>query len=151
MDCSPPLSPWGSPGKNTGVGCHFLLQGIFMTQGWNPYLPHLLHWQVNSLQLSHPGSPRWTRAGAKWNMEELRDTGYQSREASSWTQREEVGGRNSGLEMQLHLVRIASAFYTGCQHPKPLQPHASRVAQTPDTNQSAVLKCACVLGTSFGS
>jgi len=26
---------WDSPGKNTGVGCHFLLQGIFPTQGWN--------------------------------------------------------------------------------------------------------------------
>ena len=39
-----------SPGKNTGVGCHFLLQGIFPTQGLNL---HLLHWQVGSLLLSH--------------------------------------------------------------------------------------------------
>ena len=30
------LQPWDSPGKNTGVGCHFLLQGIFPTQGLNP-------------------------------------------------------------------------------------------------------------------
>ena len=29
------LCPWDSPGKNTGVGCHFLLQGIFPTQGSN--------------------------------------------------------------------------------------------------------------------
>ena len=29
-----------SPGKNTGVGCHALLQGIFLTQGWNPCLLH---------------------------------------------------------------------------------------------------------------
>ena len=35
------------------VGCHFLLQGIFLTQGLNPY--HL-HWQVDSLQLSHQGN-----------------------------------------------------------------------------------------------
>ena len=35
-DCS--LCPWNSPGKNTGVGCHFLLQGIFPTQGSNPCL-----------------------------------------------------------------------------------------------------------------
>ena len=28
--------PWDSPGKNTGVGCHTLLQGIFLTQGLNP-------------------------------------------------------------------------------------------------------------------
>ena len=34
------LHPWDSPGKNTGVGCHALLQGIFPTQGSNPGLPH---------------------------------------------------------------------------------------------------------------
>ena len=34
------LSPWDSPGKSTGVGCHFLLQGIFPTQGSNLGLPH---------------------------------------------------------------------------------------------------------------
>ena len=34
------LSSWNSPGKNTGVGCHFLLQGIFLTQGLNLGLPH---------------------------------------------------------------------------------------------------------------
>ena len=33
-----PLCPWDSPGKNTGVGCHFLLQEIFPTQGLNPGL-----------------------------------------------------------------------------------------------------------------
>ena len=35
MDCSPPgcLCPWNFPSKNTGVGCHFLLQGIFPNQG----------------------------------------------------------------------------------------------------------------------
>ena len=42
-----------SPGKNTGVGCHFLLQGVFLTQGSN--LP-LLHWQADSSLLSHLGS-----------------------------------------------------------------------------------------------
>ena len=45
------LCPWG---KNTGVGCHFLLQGIFLIQGSNP---HLLHWPADSLPLSHQGSP----------------------------------------------------------------------------------------------
>ena len=48
-----PLS-WDFPGKNTGVGCHFLLQRILLTQGSNP---GLLHWQVKSLLLSHQGSP----------------------------------------------------------------------------------------------
>ena len=36
------LRPWDSPGKNTGVGCHFLLQGIFPTQGSNSHLLRLL-------------------------------------------------------------------------------------------------------------
>ena len=42
--------PWDSPGKNTGVGCHFLLQRIFPTQGSNPHLLHcrqiLHHWAM---------------------------------------------------------------------------------------------------------
>ena len=37
------LCPWDFPGKNTGVGCHFLLHGIFPTQGSNPHLLGLLH------------------------------------------------------------------------------------------------------------
>ena len=39
-DCSLLLRPWDSPGKNTGVGCHFLLQGIFLTHGSNPCFLH---------------------------------------------------------------------------------------------------------------
>ena len=38
------LCPGNFPGKNTGMGCHFLLQGIFSTQGSNLYLLQLLHW-----------------------------------------------------------------------------------------------------------
>ena len=52
------LCPWDSPGKNTRVGCHALLQGIFLTQGLNLYLLCLLHWQAGSLPLArHLGSP----------------------------------------------------------------------------------------------
>ena len=59
MDCSlPGFSVYSvySPGKNTGVVCHALLQGIFPTQGSNPHLLHL-HWQVGSLPLAPPGKP----------------------------------------------------------------------------------------------
>ena len=51
-------SPWNSPDQNTGVGCHFLLQGIFLTQESNPSLLHLLHCRLILYQLSHKGSPR---------------------------------------------------------------------------------------------
>ena len=56
-DCSPPGSSVRGdfPGKNTGVGCHFLLQEIFLTQGSNL---RLLHWQVGSLPAGEPpGKP----------------------------------------------------------------------------------------------
>ena len=46
--------PWDFPGKNTGVGCHFLLQKIFPTQGLNPGLPHC---RQTLYGLSHQGSP----------------------------------------------------------------------------------------------
>ena len=49
------LCPWNSPGMNTGVGCHFVLQGIFLTQGPKPYL---LYWQADSSPLSHLESLR---------------------------------------------------------------------------------------------
>ena len=48
------LCPWDFPGKNTGVGCHFLLQGIFPTQGSNS---GLLHCRQILYHLRHQGSP----------------------------------------------------------------------------------------------
>ena len=46
--------PWDSPGKDTGVGCHALLQGIFLNQGLNLNLLRLLRWQVGSWPLAPP-------------------------------------------------------------------------------------------------
>ena len=51
---SPPTS---RPVKNIGVGCYFLLQGIFPTQDSDQSLLCLLHWLVHSLPLAPPGSP----------------------------------------------------------------------------------------------
>ena len=52
------LCPWDFPGKNTGVGCHFLLQEIFPIQGLNPGLPHC---RQTLYRLSHQGTlvERW--------------------------------------------------------------------------------------------
>ena len=61
MDCTRKptrfLCSWDSPGKNTGVGSHSLLQRIFLTQGWNP---GLLHCRWILYCLSHQGSPAKT-------------------------------------------------------------------------------------------
>ena len=63
MDCSLPGSSvhGDSLGKNTGVGCHALLQGIFPTQGWNLGLPHC---KQILYCLSHHGSPRILQLGS---------------------------------------------------------------------------------------
>ena len=60
VDCSLPGSSvhGDSPGKNTGVDCHALLQGIFPTQGLNPGLPHCRRILYH---LSHQGSPGYKR------------------------------------------------------------------------------------------
>ena len=57
-----PLCPWDSADKNSGMGGHALLQGLFPTQGSNLHLLCLLHWQDDSLPLSHPEAP-WKRIG----------------------------------------------------------------------------------------
>jgi len=93
MDCSPPGSSvhGDSPGKNTGVGCQALRQGIFPTQGSNSGFPHCswIHYHPN-----HQGSPRilaWVAypffRGSSWPMDPLpcRQILYQLRyQGSSW-------------------------------------------------------------------
>ena len=58
LDSARLLHPRDFPSKNTGVGCHFLLQGIFLTQGLNPRLLCLLHCRWILYPLSHRGSPQ---------------------------------------------------------------------------------------------
>ena len=58
----------GSPRKNTGVGCHFLLQGIFSAQGSNPCLLCLLHQQVDSLPLASPVKPTVAKSTRKCSL-----------------------------------------------------------------------------------
>ena len=72
---SDPATPWtvahqaplsmGFPRQEYWGGLHFLLQGVFPTQGWNP---RILHWQVDSLLLSHLGRPmvRYTGIDFYW-------------------------------------------------------------------------------------
>ena len=53
------LCSWNFPGENTGGGCHFFLQNIFLAQGSNLCLLCVLHWEVDSLPLSHQGQFTW--------------------------------------------------------------------------------------------
>ena len=60
VDCGLPGSSVHGilPSKNTGVGCHAFLQGVFWIQGSNPHVLNFLHWQVGSLPLAPPGKHR---------------------------------------------------------------------------------------------
>ena len=73
MDRNPPgFSVYGLfPGKNTGVDCHFLLQGIFLTQGLNPHLLCLPLWQADSLSLTPPDFRKHLRKSPtdKWRVQ----------------------------------------------------------------------------------
>ena len=83
MDCSPPGSSvhGDSPGKNTEVGCHALLQEIFPTQGWNPGLSHcrqiLYHlsheeaqyWRIKPVSLRFPAlAGRFFTTSTTWDI-----------------------------------------------------------------------------------
>ena len=69
VDCSPPgASLHGdSPGKSTGVCCCALLQRVFLTQGLNPSLLCLLHWQASSLPRAPPWKPLWSGQVDTWH------------------------------------------------------------------------------------
>ena len=81
MDCRPTrlLCPWDFPGKNTGVDCHFLLQGIFPTQESNPGLLHCR--QILAIVVSQIGEPlieakltgflAWDFTHGTWEREDL--------------------------------------------------------------------------------
>ena len=73
------LCPWDFPGKDTGMSCHALLQGIFSTQGSNPCLLCLLHWQADSLPLQHLGNPS---TPVLWHSEFCEPTAPQNSDAS---------------------------------------------------------------------
>ena len=68
MDCTlPDSSVYGIfQGMNTGVSCHFLLQGIFPIKELNLHLLHLLHWQMDCLSLNHQGNPHKLKIKIIW-------------------------------------------------------------------------------------
>ena len=101
--CTKLLGPWDFRGKSTGVGCHFLLQGIFPTQGLNPGLSHcrqtlyhLSHQESNlpRLKKKKNGGKKWSFL---WLVKEVRDLRHEALMFHCWLQ---YGGahmaRNTG-------------------------------------------------------
>ena len=60
------------PDRNTAVGCCAPLQGIFLTEGSNSHLLHLLHWQMGSSPLAPPGKPLLIFVVIKYMLRKMR-------------------------------------------------------------------------------
>ena len=94
------LCPWDFPGKTTGADCHFLLQGVFPTQGSNPGLPHR---RQMLYRLSHQGSPRSNA---------IMQNRYFSELSMSETWRLEKRAREAFLPYAWHLKKLI--FFKAC-------------------------------------
>ena len=104
----PSYSVHGISGRNTKVGCHFLLQGIFQTQGLNPRLLRLLHWQADPLPLSHQGShPGCQQIPYLWMLKPLMDNDTVQRALVSMDKEPQQGGlTTSGLSTRHSTQRL---------------------------------------------
>ena len=133
MDCSLPGSSLhgDSPGKNTGAGCHTLLQGIFPTQGSNP---GLLHCRQILYHLSHQGSPRileWVAypfsRGSSWPRKRTGVSCTAGRFFTSW----EVYQGSPSFTLRFLLLFIHQIHFSICYEfplEKAMAPHSSTLA-----------------------
>ena len=126
MDCSPPGSSvhGDSPGKNTEVGFHALLQGIFPTQGSNPVFPHC---KQILYHLSHQGPPiilEWVAyplsRGSSWPRNWSGVFCMAGRFFTSWGSREAhifISSLNLCLELTSVSLNLATLFKTAVSLP----------------------------------
>ena len=105
MDCSQPGSSvhGNSPGRNTGVGGHALLQGIFPTQGPNPGLPQC---RQKFYCLSHQGNPRILEQVAYPSPGDLPDSGMEP--GSPVLQADSLSAELPGKRLQVHPISVAT-------------------------------------------
>ena len=120
-------SPWNSPGQNTGVGCHTLLQGIFPTQGSSPGLPPC---RRNLYHLSHQGSP--------WILEWVT---YPFSKRSSWPRDRTSVSCIAGRFFTVWATREAHEYWSGWPIPSP--------GDFPDPGNQT--KVSCIAGRLFTS
>ena len=104
MDCSPPGSSVHGifQAKNTGAGCHFLLQGIFPTQGSNSHLLLLWYWQEDSLPLSDQGSLKIRVEHLQWKKNITLDS-------SVWCDGTELSSKISSAALSKYSVPLSSS------------------------------------------
>ena len=112
VDCSPAGSSAHGHylDKNTGVGHHFLLQGIFPAQGLNPHLLWLLHWQADSLPLCQLGSPPLRVLPDKDSAHNF--SSWVSSQATKSEARMVKQGKNKMNEAQVFLSKSAVECFT---------------------------------------
>ena len=99
------LLSWDSPGKNTGVGSHSLLQGILLIQGLNLCLPY---WQAGSFPLASPGKPQVGTIYLGWSdggrMSSLRNSSSITRHLHSWYSDDQLSAQETCTWMKRKLA-----------------------------------------------
>ena len=115
--CTRLLCSWNFLGKSTGVGCHFLLQGIFLTQESNP---GLLHCRQTLYHLSHQGSPQFYL--------------YRSVAQSCSTLYDPMDGSTLGFPVLHHLLELAQIYVH--QVSDAMQSYHLSAPSTPSFNSS---------------
>ena len=101
------LCPWDSPGKNTGMGSHSLLQGIFPTQGSNP---GLLHYRRSVNHLSYQGNPSKSKPDPKEYIENM----MPSPNAKHWKIKTKTKQIFKKIQVKvIHIVRIMINLESG--------------------------------------
>ena len=123
------LCPWGSPGKNTGVDCQFLLQGIFPIQGSNPDFPHC---RQILYHLSHHLHVECKKK--KKNLFTKQKQTHKCRKQNYGYQREGKGGIN--WELRVNRYILSSVQFTRSVMSDSLQPHESQHARPPRPSPS---------------
>ena len=135
VHCSPPGSSvhGDSPAKNTGVGCHAFLQGIFPTQGLKPDLPHcgriLNHlsyqWSPRILKrVAYPFSRRffqprnWTRVSYKWILYQLSYQGSPLWRKAMTNLDSILKNKDISLPTKIHIVKpmVFPVVIYGCEN-----------------------------------
>ena len=107
------LCPWDFPGKNAGVGCHFLLQGILLTQGLNTGLLHcrqILYW------LSYKGSDYTVVVTNRFKELDLIGSAWRIMDGGLW---QCTGGRDQDhppkKEMQKSKMAVWGGLINSCE------------------------------------
>ena len=123
--------PWNSPGKNTGVGNHSLLQGFFLTQGSNPGLLHCRWTFFFFNYLSHQGSPMALCKGSDTELGDKNLPECICYFRGRWRMKDVLCSHDKNQGYDVVIIKITSVQFSHSVVSDSLQPHGLQHARPP--------------------